>query len=444
MSTRRPPVADVLSQLTGVRTSKLSFYPEFQRTARSLDRSVRALASASQALNTITSGPEQLVTDFVPAVADIMEADWAALVAEHAAFAERPYVVVAGPRAPGSEEGPPPEVARLLRRPPGSEHRRLSRRRRGSLTAPLHWGADGWGWLLVQTSGDRGTPETDAAIVATLANQVVAMVRGSHLLAERERLREAATRAYEEASAHAEQLGHANRQLREARTALAKAREQDAVDAERQRLARELHDSVAQRVLTIGMQLEWCRGMTGDEELFERLTEAKELARTTVETIRRAIFELSATDDLLPDGLVPSIRRLIDERMPAQPSVRLRRVGTPVPLPAAAEGTLLLVAREALFNVLIHARATRAVVTVRYDDAAVELTVGDNGQGDAEALRGHLRAALRSRGNGYHRGLAFLHARLREAGGVLEIEPVPAGGVRVRARVPVDESTVPS
>ena len=244
------------------------------------------------------------------------------------------------------------------------------------------------GWLAVEMPSRDGAAETDAAILATLAHLVVAAVQSSHLLAEGERLRAAATSAYEEMSAHATRLDDTNRQLRHTRSALARVREKEVVEAERERLARELHDRVAQRVLAIGMALEVCRGLTADEPLRLRLGDAQEIARGTVQTIRNAIFELSAADELLPGGLVPSIRALAQQLAPDGPQVSVHCAGTPVRLALAAERALLIVVREALFNVVLHSGATSAIVRVDYGRDVVELSVIDNGTGDPAQLAG--------------------------------------------------------
>ena len=210
------------------------------------------------------------------------------------------------------------------------------------------------------------------------------------------------------------------------------------METERERLARELHDSVAQRVLAIGMTLEWCRGVAEDERLQLRLGEAQELARGTVETIRNAIFELSAVDDLLPVGLVPSVRAIASQISVDGPAVSVHRVGAAARLPLPVERTLLIVAREALFNVALHSGVTSAVVRIAYTAEAVVVTVTDNGHGTPAELTRHLREALRSR-SGYHRGLCFVHGRVTELGGTLTVSAAPGGGVRLAIRVPLDD-----
>lgn len=443
MAAEHSPDSDVLARLTGIRSSKLSFYKQYRRTSASLDRSILALASVSKAMTALDAGPASLVEAFLPAVVETMGAQWAALVAEHSAFGEQPYARIAT-RDGRAVAADLPDVRSLGREaPPPSWYRPPGGAGAVRLCVPLRWAEVGWGWLAVELPGRRGTEDTDAALMATLANQVVAAVQASYLLTERERLRDVANAAYEDVSAHVARLADTNGALRQARTALARVREKEAVEAERERLARELHDSVAQRVLAIGMTLEWCRGVAEEERLRTRLGEAQELARETVETIRTAIFELSAVDDLLPGGLVPSVRAIATSISVDGPAVSVHRSGPAARLPLPVERTLLIVAREALFNVALHSGADTAVVRIGYSPEAVSITVTDHGHGTPEELTEALRAALRSR-SGYHRGLSYLYGRVHELGGTLRVSAAPGRGVRLAIRIPLDDVTAPA
>ena len=417
MTEPRSSSGDFLARLTGVRSSKLSFYNKYRNTSASLDRSVRTLASTSKALTAISAGPVRLVQEFVPAVAATLDAEWAALVAEHPAFPRQPYVVA------GARDGPMagsamPSLAHL------EEQRQLAdvRLPAGQRAVPLNWERTGQAGSSSScppsVTPTTPTPRSSSRWVTTSWPPS----RVSYLLAE--------------VSAYAGRLARANEQLRQTRVALDHAREQEIVETERERLARELHDSVAQRVLAIGMNLEWCRGVATDELLRNRLGEAQEMARSTVDTIRDAIFELSA-DDLLPGGLVASVRAMSAQLASDSPVVTVQRVGMEVRLPRAVERALLIVAREALYNVMLHSAATRATVRVVYRPDAVVMEVVDDGRGDPEQVRRYLDEALRSR-SGFHRGLAFVYGRIRELGGQLTVSAARGGGVRLSVRVPID------
>lgn len=436
----RLPDVDVLARLAGIRSSKLSFYRQYRRTSASLDRSIRALASASTALTTISAGPVRLVEEFLPGVLDTMDAAWTALLVCHPVFPDQPYLRAATPSGLPAASQMPPEITELRgwTMPSAGQDGLVTGEADSRHRVPLHWAGDGWGWLVIAVPNERRPDDIDQAILGTLANQLVTAIQVSHLLTEGERLGALATEAYDKVSAHARQLTATNRQLRQAQSALARVREKEAVEAERERLARELHDSVAQRVLAIGMAIESCRGMATEPALRDRLAGAQDLARGTVESIRNAIFELSAVDDLLPGGLPPSIRAIAAQLPANGPHVTVHRVGTPERLPLTVERTLLIVVREALFNVVVHSGASRARVRIGYFPNAVELSVTDDGHGSAQQLKAHLHDALRSR-SGYHRGLSFVYQRIRELGGTLEVSSATGPGIRLSVRVPIEE-----
>jgi signal transduction histidine kinase len=440
MTMNEPPVtpdAAWLARLIGVRSSKPSYYREYRHTSSSLDRSIRSLEPVSRALTTLTGGPQRLAEAVLRTAGDIFGGDWAALAVEHPAFPGGGYAGVASAgevrNAPlvGSVGSVGSGDNRARTGPPGGTSD-------GVLTATMTWEHNRIGWLAVQMPAGRLPDDTDAAILRTLANQAVVAIQNSWLYAESERLRAEATQAYEELAQHVRALDARDRQLREVRSALVDAREQQMLAEERQRIARELHDTVAQYVLTIGMNLEWCLGSAVDVALRDRLSCAKELARDTVQHIRDAIFALSSVGDPQPGGLISALRRLAsDNRVVDGPVTSLRVVGSPVGLPPPVERGLYMIAREALFNVVVHAKATRAWVRLGYGDKAVRLSVSDDGAGDPAQLRRQLTATVRRRPHGYHQGLANMVSRTQEMGGKLSITRGTGGGVRITVTVPL-------
>ncbi|MPZ62635.1 MAG: sensor histidine kinase [Propionibacteriales bacterium] len=428
---------DWYRRLVGVRSSKTTYYPEYRHTADSRDRSIRALEPVSRALTTLEGGPERLVEAVVSAAAEIFSADGVACLISHPAFGERPYLLLAAAEG-GSGVIPPPELAAVVNAHVGHDvgggvvHRLL-------LTA-LVWNDRSVGWLAVRLPAGRVPDETDEAILRTLANQTVVAIQNSWLYTDAERSRAEAMRAYDEMALHVRDLETRNRQLHEARSALAEAREREAVAEERQRIARELHDHVAQHVLSIGMNIEWCRGVTADPEVVDRLMLAKELARSTVDYIRRAIFELSAVGDPVSRGLPFALRHLVtDEFGLGASAVTVRVVGRSVRLPEAVERALYMIAREAVFNAFQHAAAQGVTMRLSYCPGSVRLSVTDDGYGDAQALRRHLQDAGQWLADGFHCGLVNMAARARELGGELSITRAPGHGIRIRVWVPTQK-----
>jgi signal transduction histidine kinase len=231
-----------------------------------------------------------------------------------------------------------------------------------------------------------------------------------------------------------------NAELLATQRELGAAQRHQVLDSERHRIARELHDSVAQTVLSAGMQIEVCRGemesQSASSDLLDRLDLAKDLSRSAVEQLRSAIYALNHPGDAQRSSLPEMLDQLATVHMPEDLRVTLKVVGSPVEMPSDVEHALLRIAGEALFNTAMHGHATRAIVRLNYTPTAVTLSIADDGTGEPEKLRMMLRLSEAADVDGHHRGLANMLARAREHGGTLEVLRSRIGGVRVVATVP--------
>ncbi|HWG26914.1 sensor histidine kinase [Actinospica sp.] len=230
-----------------------------------------------------------------------------------------------------------------------------------------------------------------------------------------------------------DQLSEANRQLEQIMEEnaglhaqlVAQAREAGVFD-ERQRMAGEIHDTLAQGLTGILAQLEAVELADGDEPRRRRhFGLAKELARDSLAEARRSVQALrpqKLEDARLPDA----VRTLADEwKQTSGIPVRVEVDGEATPLQPALEVVLFRAAQEALANIAKHAQASRAGMTLTYMHDQVSLDVLDDGKGfDARQVNG----------DGY--GLAAMRQRLRQVGGGLEIESTPGDGTTVSASVP--------
>ena len=149
---------------------------------------------------------------------------------------------------------------------------------------------------------------------------------------------------------------------------------------DRDRIARDLHDLVIQRLFATGLQLQGARRIAPSVEVRERLDNAVADLDVTIRDIRSTIFELQHSEQL---SLRADVRGVVKEYVPVlgfTPTVRTSGpVDTAVPQPVAAQ--LLAVLREALSNVARHAEATACVVDVEATQGEVTLRVSDNGRG---------------------------------------------------------------
>jgi signal transduction histidine kinase len=204
-------------------------------------------------------------------------------------------------------------------------------------------------------------------------------------------------------------------------------REQLALLGDRDRIARDLHDLVIQRLFATGVALEGAlRGMEPPAKV-ERVRQAVDDLDTTIKEIRTTIFALQQPAPHAGEGVREAVLHAAAAARSAlgfEPDVVFQGpVDTLVP-PAIGE-QMLAVLREALSNVARHAAATDASVRISADPAAVELVVVDNGKGLPVG--------------GRRSGLANLSRRAADLGGEFVAEAEATGGTRVRWRVPLPD-----
>ena len=200
--------------------------------------------------------------------------------------------------------------------------------------------------------------------------------------------------------------------------------EQLALIGERERIARDLHDTVIQRLFATGMGLQGLVGRIEGADLRERLQQAVDELDETIREIRISIFDLEARD-AVKDGLRARVLALATESTPGlgfEPRVQMEG-----PLDTATDAStqeeLLKTLREALSNVARHAEASQVNVRLSAAAGIITLRVADNGVGlSAEAPRGH--------------GLENMEARAEALGGHCEFSGRPGGGTVVTWRVP--------
>ncbi|MFI6927708.1 sensor histidine kinase [Nonomuraea spiralis] len=189
---------------------------------------------------------------------------------------------------------------------------------------------------------------------------------------------------------------------------------------ERQRMAREIHDTLAQGLTGIITQL---RAAQRVEDSDTHVALALDLARDSLTEARRSVAALQPHQ--LDDAHLPEAMTTLARSWAQSTGVDLHVevTGDRVPLSPAIEVTLFRVAQEALTNVAKHAGATRAGLTLSYTGPVVLLDIRDDGTG-----------ILDPAGGGF--GLSSMRQRLRGVGGSLEVESTPGEGTAVSATVP--------
>jgi signal transduction histidine kinase len=216
-------------------------------------------------------------------------------------------------------------------------------------------------------------------------------------------------------------------QLEATRAELAEANHEAGVLAERQRLAGDIHDTIAQGFTSIVMLIQAAEAEIGSDPAAARrhLGLAAETARENLAEARALVAALAPVQ--LDGGKLDDVLRRLAGQTASQLGVSgdFQVGGSPRPLDTSAEVMLLRVCQEALANVRKHARARRAWVRLSYDPATVRMEVGDDGAGFDPA--GEV-------GGGY--GLRGMRARVDEAGGRLTVRSAPGQGTSVCVEVP--------
>lgn len=440
MSDRARTAPDLFA-LTGIRSSKPSFYPEFRNSAERLRRVIQALDRISAALVRTHEGSEALVRAVVAAAADHLSARWVAFALVDGEMMDaQPRHLVLGPGGVEVTDRAaiPEEIWSHVERVAAADLAPVDHLHAGRgqhCHVAVKSGCTTVGSFAVWTTPDREIDATDESVLRILAGQTAAALQNCALYQRGEALLRRSEALRDESRRQAEDLAERNSQLQAAHEELFEVRQHQVLDEERHRIARELHDSVTQFVLSAGMQIELCRGELTEPSQIERLDTAKDLTRRAVEQLRSAIYALS--DDAHGERTLPAmLERLPGVHMPEDLRVQVRIGGHPVPLPAQAEQSLFRVAGEALFNTAVHAQAEQALVQLVYRRDRVVLTVADDGRGRPEDVRRRLRAAARTP-SGEHRGMANIQTRARELGGTLTLTKSRLGGLQVQVSVPL-------
>jgi signal transduction histidine kinase len=201
-----------------------------------------------------------------------------------------------------------------------------------------------------------------------------------------------------------------------------------AVLAERSRLAREIHDTLAQDLVGISLQLESAAETLQADPVSARrhVDRARSLVHEGLTEARRSVWQLRH-DSLEERGLAEALSSAVQERLGRPVPVHIR--GSARRLSEEVESNLLRIGQEAVTNAAAHAGAKEIELELAYDADSVNLSVRDDGRGfdplaEAAAGPGHF-------------GLQGMRERTERLGGSFDVSSHPGRGTRIRVRVPV-------
>ena len=206
---------------------------------------------------------------------------------------------------------------------------------------------------------------------------------------------------------------------------VAEERQRSAIVAERTRFARDIHDTLAQGLTGIMMQLNAAeqRLEGNSEQARPHLEKARQLATESLDEARRSVSALRA--GALGEGTLLDAIAQIGNRLVTDSNIKLetKLEGQPYSLPEASENNLLRIAQEALTNAIRHAHASSIYILLAYRTGAVHLEIGDSGQGMSGVEP-----------SGF--GLDGMRERARQIGGQIKILSDPGRGTRIMVTVP--------
>ncbi|MFJ9930326.1 sensor histidine kinase [Streptomyces misionensis] len=220
------------------------------------------------------------------------------------------------------------------------------------------------------------------------------------------------------------------------RRELAATERREGTLAERERLAREIHDTLAQGLSSQRMLLQAADRLwdTAPGTAREHVRTAAAIAERSLAEARRFVHDLTPADLAGGGGLSQALRAVADRETTDGLTVRVHTEGAPPEaLPAPVESALLRIAQGALANVREHAGATTATLTLTCLDDQIVLDVMDDGRGFDPAHTRHPGGDER-RGH----GLPAIRARLRQLGGTLTVESAPGRGTVLSAAIPLE------
>jgi signal transduction histidine kinase len=295
------------------------------------------------------------------------------------------------------------------------------------------FGAAAGGVALTAAQAGSLVPSSPEAVPLFVLSVVVPLLAGGWYLGRESSARRRLIGELADANAGLRAASAANARLREQ---LVEQARQAGVQQERQRMGRELHDTLAQDLSAVAAQLEVALTAAGPGNQWRRpVVQARDVARNGLGEVRRLVQALASP--LLDGAALPAALCVLARRWQLQTGIEATcHTDEDVPpLSDEVQAVLLRVAQAALGNVAEHADASQARLTLSWVEDAVLLDVWDDGSGfEPATVQGGRRDSAGERGF----GLSGMRQRLDQLGGRLEIESAPGHGTAICARVPVE------
>ncbi|MBI5033892.1 MAG: GAF domain-containing sensor histidine kinase [Chloroflexi bacterium] len=405
-----------------------------------LDRALASLERISHALTTTTQGVEVLLQTIVKTVAEVFGSQFVCLTIKTG------YKELSAIYPPVKSNGDGTETNFLAQAwcvteqtlVESSSMRVKCRAREGCpceqirnvVTVPMSREGILEGSISLQINDDHDMDEYDSSTLQILANQATIAIQNARLFEESQYLRDQAEGLYRIALEQKNEAERKRRELEMAQDEIDAMEREQIISTERERIARELHDDVAQILSSIGMNLEWCRQhLPPDSPIEERIVLLKQLARNGLYEIRNAILGMSPVN-IAELGLAESLEKLVGDfeklsRIPTHLDVN----GEPRHPADGVANALYHICQEALYNVFKHAQAQHVNITLTFEPMGTILSVVDDGIGISTGTSGVEPSVVKF-------GLKNMISRTEQLKGTLTISRGEEKGTRVEARIP--------
>lgn len=209
-------------------------------------------------------------------------------------------------------------------------------------------------------------------------------------------------------------------------------------DAERRRIARDLHDSAVQSLTALVADLEYFRirqlassGEAG-QQIAQKLQMWQTLARESLTSMRETLGGLRAPSELEP-GLEHALEILLASLRSAGYQVESECEDWPAVLPREFTSNIYYIVREALTNIEKHAQASTIHISIFAYEGHLYISIADDGKGIIKS------SSIAPRGNGYHQGITGMRERAALLGGRVTFDSVQGKGTRVDVDIPLPE-----
>ncbi|WP_304543238.1 GAF domain-containing sensor histidine kinase [Desulforamulus aquiferis] len=287
------------------------------------------------------------------------------------------------------------------------------------------------GLILLLFNNYRGD-EGCQSILQILGNQTAIVLENARLFEDTIYLKDNAESHYKIVCQQKEQLEQKNQELKNMYNILFRAREEQILSQERNRIAGDLHDNVLQILFAIGLHFEWCFSeLSTNSPVYAKLKYLEDLVNKAVQEIRKVICEFSTLEASL--SLRDSIEGLVrDLNQAGSVQICVNTFGKALPLPSVVRNIAYRIVQEALVNSLRHASASRIDVNISFGEKRLEILVWDNGVGIPENTIESLSTDDKKF------GLKNMLQRAQYLNGILKVGRSKSGGVEIMAVIPIE------